>query len=1038
MERSRHVADGVLHRREPPGLPDVAVGSPAWFAWLADPGNRSFSFEGSAGTLTARKERRGAADGYWTAYRKRHGKLFKTYLGKAEKVTLLRLDEAARFLAGPDVALSPRQPSEHQPSEHRRTPTGSAAARGGDPLLLSKLTVPALRRTLVQRTALSGQLEGSLERRLTVVSAPAGFGKSTLLSAWVAGTAGSGRRVAWLSLDTRDDDPARFWRYVVTAVSRLEPGCGDTALALLDSPQAPQVVALLTTVLNDLDTLTGEVVVVLDDYHVIASNSIHEGLGFMLENLPSRVHLILATRADPLLPLSRLRLRGELLELRARDLRFGLDDAMLYFDRMGLDLSERQVRELVARTEGWAGGLQMAALAMRDHPDIPDFIAAFSGSNRFVTDYLAEEVLSRRTEAERTFLLRTSILDRMCASLCEAVTGDRHSQDVLEQIEHANLFMDPLDDVRTWYRYHQLFADALNQRLHHDHPELVPELHRTASAWYAGRGLMLDAIPHAFAAADLDRAVHLIESAGMAVALNHQMQTLLTWIDDVPDPLIDAHPMLHTLRALALALSNRPDAAEASLRAAERCLQSHPPIEGTSGVRGRVAVIRAATARFSGDVGRAVSLSQQALQLLPDGDGFPTERASARANIGLSYQVTGLVNPVDERPLAEAITAFEAAGALTPMLNCINRLGRFQTMQGRLRAAAASYDRATVTPARPSRQRSAVETAGYHVGVGIIQLQWNDLDSAERHLRRAVELIAGALTVEADTVTDSYVHLARLHQARGRTAEARATLTEFAGLAHQRALFSLLVDRGEAEQARLALRDSDLPAATSWAESWEPRAGPPDYRCEDQLLILARVRLAEARLSPTDSRLDAALSLLDRLLDGARTSGRFNSVIEILAVRALAQRALRHSSAGHTLEQAVQLAEPEGYVRVFLDEGEPMAALLAELLTSRRRTPRAPQDDRVLRHIRRLMVAFETTEGAASSGRHPLLEPLTSREAEVLELIALGLSNAEIAERLFVATSTVKSYTSSIFRRLGVSSRTAAIAEARARQLLTD
>ena len=1014
----------------------MAVGSPAWFVWLDDPGNRSFSFEGSVGTLTARKERRGAADGYWTAYRKRNGKLFKTYLGKAEKVTPHRLDEAARFLAGPDgpdVALPPAEPA-----RHHRTPTGAAAATGGDPLLLSKLSVPALRRTLVHRTALSGQLEGSLERRLTVVSAPAGFGKSTLLSAWVAGTAGSGRRVAWLSLDTRDDDPARFWRYVVTAVSRLEPGCGETALALLDSPQAPQMIALLTTVVNDLGTLTGEVVVVIDDYHVIASNSIHEGLGFLLENLPPRVHLILATRADPMLPLSRLRQRGELLELRARDLRFGLDDARLYFDRMGLALSDLQVRELVSRTEGWAGGLQMAALAMRDHPDIPDFIAAFSGSNRFVMDYLAEEVLARRTEAERTFLLRTSILDRMCASLCEAVTGVRHSQDVLEQIEHANLFIDPLDDERSWYRYHQLFADALNQRLQHDHPEVVPELHRTASTWFADRGLMLDAIPHAFAAGDLDRAVHLIESAGMAVALNHQVQTLLAWIDDVPDPLIDAHPLLHTLRALALALSNRPDAAEASLRAAERCLQSHPPGETTHGVLGRIAVIRAATARFSGDVGRAVSLSQQALQLLPDGDGFPTERASAKANIGLSYQVTGLVNPEDERPLAQAITAFEAAGALTPLLNCINRLGRFQTMQGRLRAAAATYDRATVTIDDPSTRRSAVETAGYHVGVGLIQLQWNDLDSAEHHLRRAVDLIAGAFTVEADQVTDSYVYLARLQQARGRADQARATLAEFAGLARRRELFTLLVERGEAEQARLALRRSDLPAAIGWAEAREPRPGPPDFRCEDQLLILARVRLAEARLSPTASRLDDALSLLDRLLDAARTGGRYNSVIEIVAIRALAERALHDPGAVHTLEKAVQLAEPEGYIRVFLDEGEPMAALLAELLTSRRRAPRAPQDDRVLRHIRRLLVAFETAGGPVSSGRHPLLEPLTNREAEVLELIALGLSNAEIAERLFVATSTVKSYTSSIFRRLGVSSRTAAIAEARARQLLTD
>ena len=655
-------------------------------------------------------------------------------------------------------------------------------------------------------------------------------------------------------------------------------------------------------------------------------------------------------------------------------------------------------------------------------------------------DYLAEEVLARQTEATRTFLLRTSILDRMCASLCEAVTGDRHSQDALERIEHANLFMDPLDDVRTWYRYHQLFADVLNQRLQHEHPELVSGLHRTASDWYASHGLVLDAIPHAFAADDLERAVSLIESAGMAVALNHQVQTLLTWIDGLPDPLVDEHPMLHTLRALALALSNRPAAAEASLHLAERCLQSHPRVEEGRGVLGRASVIRAALARFSGDVGRAVSLSQQALQLLPEGDGFPTERASAKANIGLSYQVTGTVNAADERPLKEAVAAFAAAGALTPLLNCINRLGRFQTMQGRLRAAAATFQQADLVGASPSGRRGGVETAGYHVGLGLIHYQWNDLDRAEHHLRRAVDLIPGAFTVEADQVTDSYLYLARLQLARGQPAGARATLAEFAGLARERALFELLVDRGEAEQARVALQQLDLSAAISWAAARGLGPEAPDYRCEDQQLILARVLLAQAGLSPTGSPAQVALSLLDRLLEPAQAGGRLNSVIEILALRALTQQALRQpvAIAVDTLERALQLAAPEGYTRVFLEEGVPMAALLADLLKSRRRTARGPQDDGVTSCARRLLVAFETPEGRPSNGRHPLLDPLTAREAQVLELIAIGLSNSEIAARLFVATSTVKSYTNSIFRRLGVTSRTEAIAEARARQLLAD
>src|SRR5918998_598292 len=512
VERVRLVADGVLHRLQPPGALDIALDSPSWFAWLDDPATRSFSFRGAAGTLTARKERRGSAgEGYWTAYRKRDGKLRKTYLGKAEKVTQHRLDQAAQFLA---ESVTEMPPNEH--AVHRQPPIGSSAV-GGDPLLLSKFSVPVPRRTLVPRTSLSGRMEQSLERKLTVISAPAGFGKSTLLSTWAAESTSDTRLVSWLSLDSRDDDPARFWRYFVTALSRLEPGCGETALALLNSPQAPPVVSVLTTVLNDLDALAAEVVFVLDDYHLIASKDIHDGLGFLLDNLSPRVHLIIATRADPPLPLSRLRERGELLELRAHDLRFESADAMTYLNqRMGLNLSERQVSELVARTEGWVGGLQMAALAMRHHPDIPHFIDDFSGSNRYVMDYLAEEVLARQTEAERVFLLNTSILDRMCASLCEAVTGNRNSQEMLERAEHAHLFLDPLDEVRGWYRYHQLFADVLNQRLRHEHPDLVSGLHRKASAWFEGQGLMLDSIPHALAGHDLARAVRLIESAGMA------------------------------------------------------------------------------------------------------------------------------------------------------------------------------------------------------------------------------------------------------------------------------------------------------------------------------------------------------------------------------------------------------------------------------------------------------------------------------------------------------------------------------------------
>jgi LuxR family transcriptional regulator, maltose regulon positive regulatory protein len=1053
VEPAHHVADGVLHRRQPPVVADVAVDSPSWFAWLDDPATRSFSFRGPTGTLTARKEhRRGSVEGYWTAYRKRGGKLRKTYLGKAEKVTQHRLDEAARFLAEFGTGVPPNARAiitssigelSHRAEVVSSGPSGQPSkgtpgAAEGEPLLLSKLSVPASSRSLVARTSLSERIEQGLEGRLTVIAAPAGFGKSTLLSSWAAASASGGRLVAWLSLDSRDNDPARFWRYFLTALSRLQPACGQTALALLRSPQAPPIVTILTTVLNDLHALAADVTFVLDDYHIIESRDIHEAMIFLLQSLPRRMHLIIATRADPPFPLSRLRERGELFELRAHDLRFGSEHAMTYFnDAMGLDLSDRQVSELVARTEGWVGGLQMAALAMRDHEDIPGFIAAFSGSNRYVMDYLAEEVLARQPETERTFLLTTSILDRMCSSLCEVVTGNCDSQEILERLERANLFLNPLDDVRDWYCYHQLFADVLYRRLQQEHPDLISGLHRKASAWFEGRGLMLDAIPHALVGQDLARAIRLIESAGMPIVLDQQVQTVIMWIDSLPDVLVRERPILHTLRALALVFSNRPDEAEASLQAAERCLNTKPHTDEARAVLGRVAVIRTAIARFSGDVGRAVSLGHQALQLLPDSNATSIERVAAKSNIGLSYQVTGEVNADAERPLEEAIAAFSAAGALVPLLNFINRLGRLRMMQGRLKAAAATYQTAAEVVSGPDGRRGAVETAGYHVGLGLIHLQWNDLDSAERHLMRAVELIAGVFTVEADVVTDGYLYLARLQQARGQPAAARATLDEFDSLARHRDFFPLLLDRGEAEQARLALRKSDLPAAIGWAETRGPEAEDADYRREDQHLTLARVLLAQGRLPEMESCLGEALVLLDRLLEAAERGGRFNSVIEIMTLRALAEQAQHKPDAVIPLERALRLAEPEGYIRVFVEEGLPMATLLAELLKSLRRKAQGAQYNSLLSYVRRLLLAFETPGGPAAAGHQPLVDPLTARELEVLELLAIGLSNRDIAARLFVATSTVKSYTNSIFRRLGVGSRTEAVAEARAQQLLS-
>jgi len=1074
--RTPYVVDGVLHIPGLRGDPQIGVDSASWAAWLTDPATRSFSFQGSSGRYTARKEQRSRGGEYWVAYRKRGGKLHKTYLGKAGDITLVRLNDVAAALAGRDSGALARPPpdaiagdlglertsvadkersnradSQVWERPHQRTP--------GDPLLLSKLSIPSVRSALVSRPGLSEQFEQGLGREFTLVSAPAGFGKTTLLSAWISDFS-EGRTIAWLSLDSGDNDPVRFWRYFVTAINQLQPACGDNALALLGSPQAPPIEAILTVLLNGLTDLDADTVLVLDDYHLIEAGAIHKALAFLIEHLPPRMHLIIATRADPPLPLSRLRARGEMNELRASVLRFTPEEAATFLNQvMGLHIEAKDIAELERRTEGWVAGLQMAALAMMGREDVSGFIAAFTGSNRHVVDYLAEEVLEQQPERVRIFLLRTSILQGMFASLCAAVVQQEEgehtdtvadSQAMLEYLEHANLFVVPLDEDRGWYRYHQLFADVLHQRLRQEHPDLLPALHRRASGWFEDKGLVTEAIRHALGAQDWERAIRLIESSGMTVVLSQQVQTVLGWIDDIPEELVRKRPVLCTIRALALVFFKRPDAAEVSLQHAERCLRGNPKSDEARAILGRAAVIRALIARYSGDLERCVAMARRGLELLPETESTARERAGAGINAALVYQVSGDVRPANERPLEEAIASFRASGALIPQLISIIFLARMRTLQGRLRAAATTYEEAAAVMSRRSRLPDAGgNSAAYYVGLGDIHREWNDLDSAERYLKHGMDFFIGTLMVDANVVAHVYLSLARLQQASGRGAHAHATLVEFANLARQRDFFPPLIARGEAAQARLALMQDDLPSAVSWAEASGFVADEePNYPREEEYLTLARVLTAQGRLNPTDRYLDESLRLLDRLLVAAEGGWRMGSVIEILTLRALALQA-RHelSEALAALEKALALAEPEGYVRLFVDEGAPMAALLSELLTGRCDGPGDSRQHPLLGYVQRLLAAFGSphtsnqptaTSGYAPGQDKPLPEHLTTREREVLALIAAGLSNREIAVRLFIEVGTVKGYVHSLLRKLEIDSRTKAVVRARELHLISE
>ncbi len=540
----------------------LVVDTPDWYAWLATAS--TFAFTSDISSFTVRKERAGNKRGgwYWKAYRTQHGKLSSIYLGKSEALTLERLNEAARTLAH----VSGIAAASGTARADMASPARSSVLN--DPLLATKLHIPRPPSQLVRRSHLIERLQQTVERQLTLVAAPAGFGKTTLLSTWLQEAPVS---TAWVSLDSEDDDPTRFWSYTLTALDAVHLGLGAIGLPLLQSSQPPPLEIILTAIINSLATLSGDVVLVFDDYHVINAQSIHASVTFLLDHLPARLHLVIATRADPPLPLARLRTRGQLVEIRSTDLRFTREEATSFLNQTsGMEFSTEDITALETRTEGWIAGLQLAALSLQGRKDIANFMQAFTGSHRFVVDYLTQEVLTRQPAEVQSFLLQTAILERLCGSLCEAVTGEPAGQAMLERLEEANLFLLPLDDERQWYRYHQLFAEMLRQRLQRMHPDRVAQLHQRASAWYAQHELIGEAIHHALAAADFAQAARLVEQAFNSLVRRGEIATLQRWVAALPDELVRSRVEVAVLQGWLLFVSGKHEAAEQHLQDIER------------------------------------------------------------------------------------------------------------------------------------------------------------------------------------------------------------------------------------------------------------------------------------------------------------------------------------------------------------------------------------------------------------------------------------------------------------------------------------
>ncbi|MBV9229012.1 MAG: helix-turn-helix domain-containing protein [Chloroflexi bacterium] len=794
-------------------------------------------------------------------------------------------------------------------------------------LVATKLYVPRLRAHLVSRPHLIKRLQYGVARALTLISAPAGFGKTTVLAQWLAETR---KPVAWLSLEPEDNDATRFLSYLIAALQTLDPGIGTTALASLHSPQPAPVEAVLTVLTNELVSHQGEdMVLALDDYHVITTPSIHQGMRYLVEHLPPQMHLLLATRTDPPFPLARLRAQDQLCEVRTADLRFADAEARTFLETvMGLHLLPEAIATLQSRTEGWIVGLQLAALSLQGRADVAHFLAAFSGTHRFVLDYLSEEVLLRQPASVQSFLHHTSILERLNGPLCDAVTGKPGSQTMLEALEQANLFVVPLDDERGWYRYHYLFADVLRRHLQQAEPILVPELHRRASAWYEQHELPIEAVQHALAVPDPELTVRLIEPIALPVAFQGQIYTVLEWLKALPEAVVHARPFLCLHYVRLLIFTNQFEEAEELLQQAERHIQELP-VEQAQTLTGAVLSIRAALAGLSGDIPRAVSFAHRALELLPEAERLPRRGAILAAS--RAYEASGDVTPTTEHEVATIAASIRPADGLFAAVGSLYRLAKLYVLQGRLRQAAATYARIVQVVPRAEVLQTIYASFYYYFGLGDLLRERNELDAAERNLSQGMALVDRMLVLEAYAATLGYTALARLQQVRGNTCEALVLLEALERLAQQRHFAPHLIAQGAAVRAQIDLAQGHLAAAIDWANSSGLSARDDDlaYPYEGVYLALARVRIAQGRNDPAAPFLSEALFLLDRLLEDAQNKARMGSVLEILVLRALALEA-QHDREGAlcTLERALLFAEPEGYVRLFVDEGAPMAELL--------------------------------------------------------------------------------------------------------------
>ncbi|CAG0944186.1 serine/threonine-protein kinase PknK [Anaerolineae bacterium] len=942
-----------------------------------------------------------------------------------------------------------------------------------DQLLATKLHIPHAHTDLVSRPRLIKRLNAGrvAGHRLTLISAPAGFGKTTLLTEWVHATPESSTqhppRIAWLSLEERDDDLVRFLSYLIAALQVIQANLGNKALLLLRSPMPlsvsgtssgePGSEIFLTALLNDMTRTNGEAVVILDDYHAINSSLVHHAMQFLIEHLPRQWHMVVATRSDPPWTLARWRARDQVVEIRVDDLRFTPEESNLFLDSMvHTELSAEDVGLLEKRTEGWIVGLKLAALSLQARRDVAGFIAAFHGDDRYVLDYLTEEVLQRQSESVQNFLLHTAILDRLCGSLCDAVMSalpgrtveEENGQAFLEMLEQANLFIVPLDHRRHWYRYHHLFADLLRQRLRHLHPERVAELHRRAAGWYESNGFLSEAIGHAIAGADYEQAAHWIERIALNTLMLGEAGTFLEWLEDLPSECLRAHPQLRLYRAFVLISRGQLESARLELVQVESQLAPFSSGDQELGdaetqlLLDLMILVRASLTVIEGDATRTRDLARQVL-------AQKTVVHPVLHNLSAFFLGSALFMADELKEANQVLTQIGTTSQTTqdtmvgPL--ALGMLGQILIRQGQLHHARQTFEQGLAL-GKDSAGHLAPYAALDHIGIGKVLYEWNDLDGAIQHLNRGIEL--GEPIANFLLLGEGYLMLIRLKHAWGDVVGANEALVQARRL-RPSPVGELLI---QLAQVRLWLAQGNFSAATNWGADRKPigekaDTATPFHDRVIQDMTLARVRLAEHRSTET-------LELLNPALPIAESHELWGVVLELRILQALAwQMQGDQVRAFNALHVALTFAETEKYMRLFLDEGESMRLLISDFRIQIEKPSHNPQAHSLLGYMDKLLAGFSSPSPVSPTkseigNRKPLhhlqeqvskirVEPLSERELEVLRLLATGMSNQEIAQRLVITVGTTKSHVHHIYSKLGAKDRLEAVIRAKELGLLS-